>query len=44
MSSLTDFKTNRICKLDCFLARSIVNKMSELEEFVFEYNPDVIMI
>ena len=37
VSSLTDFKTNRICKLDCFLAnaRSIVNKMSELEEYVF---------
>ena len=33
VSSLTDSKTNRICKLDCFLAnaRSIVNKMSELE-------------
>ena len=46
MSSLTDFITNRICKLDCFLAnaRSIVNKMSELEEYAFEYNPDVIMI
>ena len=25
-------------------ARSIVNKMSELGEYVFEYNPDVIMI
>ena len=46
VSSLTDFKTNRICRLDCFLlnARSIVNNMSELEEYVFEYNPDVIMI
>ena len=36
MSSLTDHKTNRICKLDCFLANasSIVNEMSELEECV----------
>ena len=24
-------------------ARSIVNKISELEEYVFEYNPDVII-
>ena len=37
VSTLTDFKTNRICKLDCFLvnAGSIVNKMSELEECVY---------
>ena len=36
MSSHTDFKTNKICKLDCppANARSIVNKMSELEEYV----------
>ena len=34
-SSLTDSKTNIICKLDCFHAnaRSIINKMSELEEY-----------
>ena len=46
MSSLTDSKTNRIYKLDCFLvnARSIVNKMNEREEYVLEYNPDIIMI
>ena len=46
MSSITDFKTNRICNLDCLLAnaRRIPNKISELEEYVFEYNPDVIMI
>ena len=45
MSSITDSKTNRMCKLDCFLAnaRSVVNKMSDFEEYVFEYNPDVIM-
>ena len=45
MSSLTDSKTNRICKLDCFLANAscTVNKMSELEEYVFEYNPDVMI-
>ena len=46
MSSITDSKTNRICRLNCFIAnaRSIVNKMNELEEYVFEYNPDVITI
>ena len=44
-SSITDSKTNGICKLNCFLANaSIVNKMSELEEYVFEYNPDVTII
>ena len=45
MPSLTDFKTSRICTLDCFLAnaKSIVNKMNELEEYVFEYNPGVNM-
>ena len=39
-------KINRICTLDCFPtnARSIVNKTSELEEYVFEYNPEVIII
>ena len=46
VSSLANFRTIIICKLDCFLAnaRSIVNKMSEFEEYVFEYNPDVIII
>ena len=46
VSSLTDFRTNTICKLDCFLAnaRSIVNKMSDLEQYVFEYNPDVMIL
>ena len=46
VSSITDSKSNRICNLDCFLAisRSISNKMSEEEEYVPKYNPDVIMI
>ena len=41
-SSITDSKANRICKLNCFLVntRSIVNKKSELEEYVSKYNPD----
>ena len=44
-SSIADTMTNRMCKLNCFLAdtRSIVSKIIELEEYVFEYNPDVIM-
>ena len=43
--SITDSKTNRISMLCCFLvnARSIGNKMSELEEYVIEYNPDVMI-
>ena len=36
LSSIAASKINRICKLYCFLpyASSIVNKMSELEEYV----------
>ena len=46
VSSITDSKTNRICKLNCFLAnaKSIVSKVIEHEEYVFEYNPDVIIL
>ena len=46
LSLIFSFKVTRIFQLNCFLGNkgNIVSNINELEEYIFEYNPDIFII